>query len=105
MSEKGLYDSATERYLPVRFYDFIQKKWDDGAPGTNLDVPGGNYSPAMGATFLEIERRGLALQKSQNGGTGVPGPGQVRDPAVAHDARRDGEPRRDRAGLDRVMER
>ena len=79
VSEKGLYDSATERWLPVRFYDFIQKKWTDGAPATNLKIPGGNYSPAMGATFLEIERRGLALQKSQNGGGAVPfaGPQQA----------------------------
>ncbi len=72
VSEKGLYDSATEKYLPVRFYDFIQKKWTDGAPATTLQVPGGTYSPVLGFTFLQIEREGLALQKSQNGGGAVP---------------------------------
>jgi LmbE family N-acetylglucosaminyl deacetylase len=72
VSEKGLYDSATERYLPVRFYDFIAKKWDDGVPATTLEIPGGTYSPALGETFLQIEREGLALQKSQNGGGAVP---------------------------------
>src|SRR5579862_4353650 len=41
VSDKGLYDSATEKYLPVRFYDFIAKKWDDGAPATTLQIPGG----------------------------------------------------------------
>ncbi len=72
VSERGLYDSATERYLPVRFYDFIAKKWDDGVPATTLEIPGGTYSPALGETFLQIEREGLALQKSQNGGGAVP---------------------------------
>jgi LmbE family N-acetylglucosaminyl deacetylase len=72
VSEKGLYDSATEKYLPVRFYDFIQKKWDDNVPGTNLEVPGGTYSPVIGWTYLQIEREGLALQKSQNGGGAIP---------------------------------
>lgn len=72
VSEKGLYDSATEKWLPVRFYDFIQKKWEDGVPATTLQVPGGTYSPAIGSTFLQIEREGLALQKSQNGGGAIP---------------------------------
>jgi LmbE family N-acetylglucosaminyl deacetylase len=79
VSEKGLYDSATERYLPVRFYDFIEKKWDDGVPATTLQIPGGTFSPVLGETFLQIEREGLALQKSQNGGGAVPfaGPQQA----------------------------
>ena len=72
VSEKGLYDSATEKWLPVRFYDFIQKKWADGVPATNLEIPGGTYSPEIGSTFLQIEREGLALQKSQNGGGAIP---------------------------------
>ncbi len=72
VSEKGLYDSATEKWLPVRFYDFIEKKWTDGAPNTTLQVPGGTYSPVIGWTFTQIEREGLALQKSQNGGGAIP---------------------------------
>ena len=72
VSDKGLYDSAIEKFLPVRFYNFIDMTWSDAAPGTNVQVPGGTYSPEIGSTYLQIEREGLALQKSQNGGGATP---------------------------------
>jgi hypothetical protein len=35
-------------------------------------VPEGEYSPVLGMTYLQFARLGLGLQKSQNGGGGVP---------------------------------
>ncbi len=72
VSDKGIYDSATGKYFPVRFYDFIAKKWSDGAPAVNLEVTEGNYDPALGATYLQTARQGWSLQKSQNGGGTIP---------------------------------
>ncbi len=72
VSDKGIFDSATGRYHPVRFYDYIHKVWSDGLPATNLEVPEGNYDPALGATYVQMSRQGWSLQKSQNGGGAVP---------------------------------
>ncbi len=80
VSDKGIYDSATGKYFPVRFYDFIQKKWSDGTPPVNLEIPEGNYDPALGATYLQIARQGWSLQKSQNGGGAIPYAGPVSIP-------------------------
>src|SRR5580700_5781882 len=72
VSEKGMFDSATGKYLPVRFYDFIHKVWSDGPLSANLEIPEGDGDPVLGATFTQIARQGWSLQKSQNGGGGIP---------------------------------
>ena len=72
VSEKGMFDSATGKYLPVRFYDFIHKTWSEGPLSTNLEIPEGGGDPVLGATFTQIARQGWSLQKSQNGGGGIP---------------------------------
>jgi LmbE family N-acetylglucosaminyl deacetylase len=72
ITDKGMFDSATGKYHPVRFYDYIHKKWSDGLPAVNLEVPEGDYDPVLGATYVQIAREGWSLQKSQNGGGQVP---------------------------------
>src|SRR5579872_2257149 len=72
VSDKGLFDSATGAWLPVRFYDYIHKAWSDGLPPVNVTIPEGAVNPLTGSTFLQIARTGLALEKSQNGGGDVP---------------------------------
>ena len=74
VTPKGMYDYATDKYVPVRFYDYVSKTWSDQKPATNVKVPEGEYSPAAGLTFLQIGRLGLGFQKSQNGGIGLPAP-------------------------------
>ena len=60
VSERGLYDSATERYLPVRFYDFIAEEVGRTAcPRPTLQVPGGTYSPVLGRNFFANRARGI----------------------------------------------
>jgi hypothetical protein len=77
VTDKGMFDYATGKWMPVRFYDYITKTWSDGAPTTTLEIPEGDYDPLLGATYVQIAREGWALQKSQNGGGGIPlaGPG------------------------------
>src|SRR5438477_11854100 len=38
----------------------------------NVEVPAGDYDPVLGASYVQIAREGLGLQKSQNGGPNVP---------------------------------
>jgi LmbE family N-acetylglucosaminyl deacetylase len=80
VSPQGIRDSATGKYFPVRFYDFIHKNWSDGMPSVDVEIPEGNFDPVLGATYLQVAREGLALQKSQNGGGGIPDAGPVNVP-------------------------
>ena len=72
ISPKGIHDSATGKYFPVRFYDYIRKQWSDGLPSVDVEIPEGTFDPVLGASYLQVAREGLALQKSQNGGGGIP---------------------------------
>jgi LmbE family N-acetylglucosaminyl deacetylase len=79
-SPQGIRDSATGKTFPVRFYDYIHKDWSDGMPSVDVEIPEGNYDPVLGASYLQVAREGLALQKSQNGGSGIPYRGPVSVP-------------------------
>lgn len=95
VTPKGMYDYATDKYVPVRFYDYVSKTWSDQKPATNVRIPEGDFAPATGLTFLQIGRLGLGFQKSQNGGVGLPPPASLtseyhrygsRVPAAAQEA-------------------
>src|SRR5437879_8489197 len=80
ISDKGMFDSATGKYLPVRFYDFIHKTWSDGPLSTTLEIPEGDGDAVLGASFTQIARQGWSLQKSQNGGGGITLPAPIESP-------------------------
>ena len=69
---QGIYDYATDKYVPVRFFDYVHQKWIEGKPPVNLQIPEGQLAPAAGLTFLQIGREGWGHQKSQNGGGTIP---------------------------------
>jgi LmbE family N-acetylglucosaminyl deacetylase len=73
-SKDGIYDYATDKFVPVRFYDYVTQKWIDHPPGENVSVPEGVRDPAVGLTFFQMGRNGLGQQKSQNGGVTIPPP-------------------------------
>ena len=75
VSAKGMYDYATGKYTPARFYNYVTKQWTTEVPKTNVTVPEGDYSPVLGMSYLQFARQGLGLQKTQNGGMGVPAAG------------------------------
>jgi len=75
ISPKGMYDYATGKWAPVRFYDYVAKTWTDAVPTTTLKISEGGYDPALGGSYIQLAREGLGQQKSQNGGTGIPLPG------------------------------
>ncbi len=72
--EHTIYDYATDKYVPVRFFDYINKTWSTEKPATNYTVTEGTQDNAAGLTFLQIGREGWGYQKSQNGGGTIPQP-------------------------------
>ncbi len=75
VTPKGMYDYAIDKYVPVRFFDYIKQTWSSEKPSTTLDIQEGDYAPATGLSYLQIGREGLGYQKSQNNGVAIPPPG------------------------------
>ena len=78
--EKTIFDYATNKYVPIRFYDYVNKTWIAERPPTTLEVQEGILDPAAGLTFLQISRTGWGYQKSQNGGNTTPQPSSYAAP-------------------------
>ncbi|MFL6417419.1 MAG: PIG-L deacetylase family protein, partial [Bryobacteraceae bacterium] len=72
--QNTIYDYATDKYVPIRFYDYVNKTWLPGKPSVNVTVPVSKWDPATGLTYLQMGREGWGLQKSQNGGGTLPLP-------------------------------
>ena len=75
VTDKGIYDYATQKWTPVRFYDYIQKRWSDGVPSTTLTVQEGQYDAVLGETYSQVAAMGVGQQRSQHSGPDVPGIG------------------------------
>jgi LmbE family N-acetylglucosaminyl deacetylase len=65
---KGIFDYATNKWAPVRFYNYVDKQWSDTVPTTNVEIPEGNWDSVLGMSYLQIARDGWSMQKSQYGG-------------------------------------
>lgn len=74
ITKEGMYDYAIDKFVPVRFFDYVTRKWSDKGPTTTIEIPEGIPAPAVGLTYLQIAREGLGLQKTQNGGGTLPVP-------------------------------
>jgi LmbE family N-acetylglucosaminyl deacetylase len=80
VTKQGIYDYATDKYGPVRFFDYVNQKWSTQAPETNIEIDAGKADPADGLTFAQMAREGWGFQKSQNGGGTIPSPGPSSNP-------------------------
>jgi LmbE family N-acetylglucosaminyl deacetylase len=78
-SSQGIFDYATNKWSPVRFYDYVAKQWKTSFPNTTVEIPEGTWDPILGESYRQIASTGWGLQKSQNGGgtLPLPGPGSV----------------------------
>ena len=74
-SSQGIFDYATNKWSPVRFYDYVTKQWIDHYPSETLRIPEGTWDPVLGESYIQISRTGWGMQKSQNGGGTIPLPG------------------------------
>ena len=74
ITKDGMYDYAIDKFVPVKFFDYVNKTTSTTAPTANLEISEGLPAPASGLTFLQIAREGLGFQKTQNGGGTIPQP-------------------------------
>jgi LmbE family N-acetylglucosaminyl deacetylase len=70
--DNTIYDYATDKYVPIRFRNYVDQSWINERPPTNLEIPEGQFDPAAGLTYLQIGRTGWGFEKSQNGGGTTP---------------------------------
>ncbi|HUY80327.1 MAG TPA: PIG-L family deacetylase [Acidobacteriaceae bacterium] len=79
VTSKGMYDYATGKWAPVRFFNYVSGQWTDHVPAASVKIPEGTYDPILGESYSQIARRGWMKQKSQYGGgnPALPGPNFV----------------------------
>ncbi len=64
----GMFDYATGKYVPARFYNYVSKVWSTEEPRADVTVPEGEPSAALGGkSYVQFAREGLALQRTQIG--------------------------------------
>jgi LmbE family N-acetylglucosaminyl deacetylase len=71
VTSKGMFDYATGKWAPVKFYNYVTQEWSEKELSTDVKMPTGSYDPVLGRTYSQIAREGWGEQKSQNGG-GIP---------------------------------
>ncbi len=68
VDEHGMFDYATGKYVPARFYNYVTKVWSTETPKADVTVPEGEPSAALGGkSYVQFARQGLALQRTQIG--------------------------------------
>ena len=76
IDEKGMYDYATNRYVPAQFENYVTGKITSTVPKANVVVPEGDTDPLLdGKSYAQFGREGRSLQRSQIGGGGGGGRG------------------------------
>ena len=67
IDQRGMFDYATSKWVPTRFKNYVTGKVSTTAPKADVTIPEGEFSPALGKTYVQFAREGLALQRSQIG--------------------------------------
>jgi LmbE family N-acetylglucosaminyl deacetylase len=68
ISGKGMFDYATGKWAPARFYNYVTREWSTKPLSADVEMPTGSYDPVLGRSYTQIAREGWGEQKSQNGG-------------------------------------
>ena len=68
VTDKGMFDYATNKWAPPRFFNYVTGQWSDHTPSAEVEVPEGTFDPILGRSYLQIAREGWSQQKSQFGG-------------------------------------
>jgi LmbE family N-acetylglucosaminyl deacetylase len=71
-TNRGIFDYATNKWSPVRFYDYVTEQWNTTVPATDIEIPEGTFDPILGRSYIQMARDGWSQQKSQNGGGNIP---------------------------------
>ena len=70
-----MYDYATNKWAPVRFYDYVTEQWSNKLPPADVKIQEGQFDPILGRSYIQMSREGWGQQKSQYGGGNPPLPG------------------------------
>ncbi len=76
VTDKGIFDYATEKWAPVEFKNYVTGEVMRSVPNATVTVPEGEYNSLFGESYFQIAREGLDQQKSQIGGVGYPPAGR-----------------------------
>ena len=74
-AHKTMFDYATGKSSPLHLHDYVNNRWIDDTPATNVVIPEGTFDPVLGRSYVQMSREGWSEQKSQNGGGNPPLPG------------------------------
>ncbi len=75
VTARGMFDYATGKWAPTRFYNYVSKQWSTEAPSADVTIPEGSFDPVLGRSYLQMAREGWGEQRSQYGGGTPPLPG------------------------------
>jgi LmbE family N-acetylglucosaminyl deacetylase len=75
ITSKGMFDYATNKWAPIRFYDYVKEQASDTVPTVDVVVQEGQFDPILGRSYIQMSREGWSQQKSQYGGGNSPLPG------------------------------
>lgn len=65
VTSQGIYDYATNKFVPLRFYNYVTKTWSNELPKANVLVHEGDLNAQSGMSYAQLAREALALQKTQ----------------------------------------
>ncbi len=82
VTAKGMYDYATDSWVPPSFINYVTGERSAAPPAPDVTIPEGAWDPLLGRSYLQMAREGWGLQKSQYGGGNPPLPGP--DPVPYH---------------------
>ncbi len=68
ITDKGMFDYATGKWAPAKFFNYVTKTSTDTRPTTDVQIPVGALDPVLGQSPVQIARFGWGLQRSQYGG-------------------------------------
>ena len=68
ITDKGMFDYATGKSAPAKFFNYVTKTSTDARPTTDVEIPVGTLDPVLGQSAVQIAREGWGLQRSQYGG-------------------------------------
>ena len=68
VTSKGMFDYATGKWAPARFYNYVTKQWSDQAPKADVEISSGEWNAVDGLSYQQIARTGWGEQRSQYGG-------------------------------------
>jgi LmbE family N-acetylglucosaminyl deacetylase len=68
VTARGMYDYATGKWEPARFYNYVTKQWSTSTPSADVTIAEGSWDPVLGRSYIQMSREGWGKQLSQNGG-------------------------------------